>query len=88
MCYNPNRVLLPGLYAEATITLEKKDDALAVPLQAVDQSGDTVTVDLVDAVQQNRDSRTWCWAFRPANDAEVLSGLQEGEWWWSATAAA
>ena len=28
---NPNRVLVPGLYAEATITLEKKNNALAVP---------------------------------------------------------
>ena len=45
---NPSRVLLPGLYAEATITLEKKDDAVAVPLQAVDQENGQATVDVVD----------------------------------------
>src|SRR5208283_1804279 len=38
---NPQRVLLPGLYAEATIRLEHKESALAVPLQAVDHNGDT-----------------------------------------------
>ena len=54
---NPDRVLLPGLYAEATITLEHKDNALAVPLQAVDQSGDQTTVDVVDSIQQNRSPR-------------------------------
>ena len=32
---NPNHVLMPGLYAEATLTLDQKDDALAVPSQAV-----------------------------------------------------
>src|SRR6204780_2836130 len=46
---NPSRVLLPGLYAEATITLEKKDDAIAVPLQAVDQDNNQTTVDVVDS---------------------------------------
>ena len=35
---NPDRILVPGLYAEATITLEKKNNALAVPLQAVSQA--------------------------------------------------
>ena len=46
---NPSRMLLPGLYAEATITLEKKDNAIAVPLQAVDQDNGQTTVDVVDS---------------------------------------
>ena len=50
---NPQRVLLPGLYAEATIQLEHKQDALAVPLQAVDHTATGTTVDVVDASGQD-----------------------------------
>src|SRR5271170_2158298 len=32
---NPNHVLLPGLYAQATILLEQKANAIALPLQAL-----------------------------------------------------
>ena len=40
----PNRTretLMPGLYAEATLSLERKSDALALPLQAVRPAGRT-----------------------------------------------
>ena len=37
---NPDHLLIPGLYAEATMTLDQKGNALAVPLQAVDHEGD------------------------------------------------
>src|SRR6202021_1742348 len=56
---NPNRVLLPGLYAEATITLEKKDDAIAVPLQAVDQNNDHATVAIVDPPNKIGVRKVW-----------------------------
>ena len=46
---NPSHVLLPGLYAEATLTLEHKDAALSLPLQAVTQANGKATVFLVDA---------------------------------------
>jgi RND family efflux transporter MFP subunit len=75
---NPNRVLLPGLYAEATISLEKKNHAIAVPVQAVDQDNGRSTVDVVDA--SNRiEPRQVVLGIQTATDAEVLSGLQEGE---------
>jgi RND family efflux transporter MFP subunit len=75
---NPNRVLLPGLYSEATLTLEKKDDAVAVPLQAVDQENNQATVDVVD--QSNKiEVQRIVLGIQTATDAEVLSGLQEGE---------
>ena len=41
---NPSHVLLPGLYAEATLTLEHKDAALSLPLQAVTQANGKATV--------------------------------------------
>jgi RND family efflux transporter MFP subunit len=75
---NPERVLLPGLYAEATITLEKKDNAIAVPLQAVDQENNGATVDVVDATNKIQ-VRPIVLGIQTATDAEVVSGLQEGE---------
>src|SRR3984885_6951355 len=75
---NPSRVLLPGLYAEATITLENKDDAIAVPLQAVDQDNNQTMVDVVDA-SGKIERRHVVLGIQTATDAEVLSGLKEGE---------
>src|ERR1700678_702791 len=75
---NPGRILLPGLYAEATITLERKDDAIAVPLQAVDQESGHATVDVVDP-SGRIDRRPIMLGIQTANDAEVISGLREGE---------
>jgi RND family efflux transporter MFP subunit len=75
---NPSRILLPGLYAEATITLEKKDAAVAVPLQAVDQDNNKTTVDVVDP-SGKIERRQIVLGIQTATDAEVLSGLQEGE---------
>jgi RND family efflux transporter MFP subunit len=75
---NPGRVLVPGLYAEATITLERKDDAIAVPLQAVDQENGHAAVDVIDP-SGRIDRRPITLGIQTANDAEVISGLQEGE---------
>jgi RND family efflux transporter MFP subunit len=74
---NPDRVLLPGLYAEATITLEHKPNALTIPIQAVNQ-GDTDTVDVVNP-SNTIEIRRVTLGIQTATDAEVLSGLREGE---------
>jgi RND family efflux transporter MFP subunit len=75
---NPSRILLPGLYAEATIRLEKKDAAIAVPLQAVDQDNNETTVDVADS-SGKIERRQIVLGIQTATDAEVLSGLHEGE---------
>ncbi len=75
---NPGHVLLPGLYAEATITLEQKNNALAVPLQAVSHNGDQTSVMIVDASNKVQ-PRTITLGIQTSTDAEVLSGLEEGE---------
>jgi multidrug efflux pump subunit AcrA (membrane-fusion protein) len=75
---NPGRVLLPGLYAEATLTLEKKDNAVAVPLQAVDQEDNRATVYIIDAANKI-EVRPIGLGIQTPTDAEVVSGLQEGE---------
>jgi RND family efflux transporter MFP subunit len=74
---NPNRALVPGLYAEATITLEKKDKAPAVPLQAVNQ-GEQNTVYVVNA-SNKIEIRPVTLGIQTADTAEVLSGVKEGE---------
>jgi len=75
---NPQHTLLPGLYADATIQLEHRKDALAVPLQAVDHRADVVTVDVVDSFNKI-EIRQIVLGIQTATDAEVLSGLQEGD---------
>ena len=76
-CAESERVLLPGLYAEATIPLENKHGALAVPLQAVDHDGDQAIVDVVMRIQ-HIEIRPVALGIQTATDAEVLSGLNGG----------
>lgn len=75
---NPGLILLPGLYAEATITLEKKNNAIALPLQAVNQENGLTTVDVVDP-SNKIEVRRVVLGIQTATDAEVISGLKEGE---------
>ena len=75
---NLNRVLIPGMYAEATITLEQKTGVLAVPLQAVDHQGDQTSVYVVSPAGKI-EVRPVTLGIQTANDAEVLSGLEDGD---------
>ncbi len=75
---NLDRILIPGVYAEAILDLDRKDRALAVPLQAVSQQGERTTVDVVGAGDRIEE-RTVELGLRTAADAEVLSGLAEGD---------
>ena len=74
---NFNRALVSGLYADATITLEKKENALAVPIQAVNQGAhDTV---YVVTPANTIEIRQVTLGIQTADYAEVLTGLREGE---------
>ncbi len=75
---NLNHVLVPGLYAEATITLEDKGDAVAVPLQAVDQQNGQAAVDVVNS-SNAIEIRKIVLGIQTATHAEVLSGLETGD---------
>jgi RND family efflux transporter MFP subunit len=75
---NPKRLLVPGSYAEADLTLEQKDGVPAVPLQAVNHEGDKTTVYVVDASGKIED-RPVTLGLQTANSAEIISGLREGE---------
>ncbi|MGH9700628.1 MAG: efflux RND transporter periplasmic adaptor subunit, partial [Candidatus Acidiferrales bacterium] len=75
---NPTLEMVPGMYAQVSITLNQKKNALAVPVQAIDRSGNGVTVMVVDAsdtIQQ----RTVKLGIETPSDVEVISGLAENE---------
>ena len=75
---NTSRLLIPGLFAEATLRLEHKNAALVVPLQAVNQAGQQASLFLVDrdnTIQERKVSL----GLQTANDAEVIAGLNEGD---------
>jgi len=76
--FNPNHILYPGLYAEATLTLERKEGALAVPLQAVDINGDSATV-IVVTPDNKLEIRRITLGIRTPDRAEVLTGLNVGD---------
>jgi RND family efflux transporter MFP subunit len=75
---NPKGTLLPGLYAEVTLTLNKDANALAVPLSAVERESDQASVDVVDSSGKVQ-IRQVVLGIETANDVEVMSGLQEGD---------
>jgi RND family efflux transporter MFP subunit len=75
---NPDHVLVPGLYADADLTLEHKEDIPTVPLQAVNHEGDKTTIFVVDGNNQLED-RTVKLGLQNATDAEVVDGVHEGE---------
>jgi len=75
---NPEHVLLPGLYAEATLTLERHDQALSVPLQAVTHEGKKAHVLVVNG-QGRIEERSVDLGVQTPNDVEITSGLSDGE---------
>jgi RND family efflux transporter MFP subunit len=75
---NPQRVLLPGLYAEADIPLDQKVDVMAVPIQALNHEHDKTTVFVVNGNGEVEDQVVQV-GLETSSDAEVLSGLNEGD---------
>jgi RND family efflux transporter MFP subunit len=75
---NPQRVLLPGLYAEAELNLEQEHDVPTVPIQALNHEGEKTTVFLVGGNGVLED-RTMQAGLETASDVEIVSGLNPGE---------
>jgi RND family efflux transporter MFP subunit len=76
----PNRDLSlnPGMYAETTIRLRQKNDALILPAQAVVQNGDQSYVLVVDATN-HVEKRTVTLGIQTSNRMEITSGLRAGD---------
>jgi RND family efflux transporter MFP subunit len=76
----PNRdlSLSPGMYAETTIQLLQKNNALILPGQAVVQSGEQSYVLVVDATN-HVEKRNVTLGIQTSNRVEITSGLQAGD---------
>ena len=75
---NPQRVLMPGLYAEAEVALDEKENVPTVPLQALTHEGNKTTVFVVNPDGELEDRAVQV-GLQTASDAEIVSGLNAGE---------
>ena len=75
---NKGGALVPGIYAEADLTLEQREDVPTIPLQALNHEGEKTTVYVVASDGQLED-RPVTLGIQTATDAEVTSGLNAGE---------
>jgi len=75
---NPKRVLLPGLYADADLALDRKVDVLSVPVQALNHEGNRTTVFVVGPNGELQD-RPVQLGLQTSSDAEITSGVNEGD---------
>ena len=75
---NPNRVLVPGVYAEATLTLDRKDRVVGGAAEAVNIDGDREPSGWSIRRTKSKQRKITTGIETP-DDVEVVSGLQEGE---------
>jgi RND family efflux transporter MFP subunit len=71
---NANGTIVGGMYAEVKLTLAKKDNALAVPIQALNRNGSETTVLVVNS-QDRIEERDVRLGMEGASQVEVISGL-------------
>lgn len=75
---NKDLSLTPGMYANAILQLERRDNVLTIPVQAVINSGDHSSVLIVDC-QNHVQSRNVELGLQGSMLVEVKSGLAEGD---------
>ena len=75
---NPTLELIPGMYATAELLLEERKAVLSVPVQAVDRTGETTSVVVVDA-NHRIESRQIKLGLETPERVEVVSGLGESD---------
>jgi RND family efflux transporter MFP subunit len=75
---NHDLSLNPGMYAETTIQLQRKNDALILPAQAVVENGDQSYVLVVDRTN-HLEKRNVTLGIETSNRVEITGGLQAGD---------
>jgi RND family efflux transporter MFP subunit len=75
---NPSLILVPGMYAEAVLTIEKKPNTMSLPLEGVDPQGHSATVYVVDQDRKIQVQKIAI-GLETADRVEVLSGLNQGD---------
>jgi RND family efflux transporter MFP subunit len=76
---NPAYEIVPGMYATVEIPLRQVDNAVTVPVQAVQTSSETNGVVLVVDADHHIERRNVTIGIQSATDVEILSGLRENE---------
>src|ERR1700693_1952639 len=76
---NPDYRLVPGMYASVKIPLRSASQALSLPVQAVQSSGNGQGIVLVVNSSNRVEKREIKLGIETATQAEVLSGLNENE---------
>ena len=76
---NPKYTLVPGMYASVQIPLQTVQNALVLPVQAVEPSGEGHGVVLVVDQSNRIQRRDVALGIQSATDAEIVSGLKENE---------
>ena len=77
---NPDLFLIPGMYAEATLTLDRRNDVLTIPILAVDIANDEASGQALVLTPENIiESRKLQLGVQTDTKIEVKSGLHEGE---------
>jgi RND family efflux transporter MFP subunit len=82
---NPSLLLVPGMYAEVNLTLDRRNKVLAVPVMAVDldsgagnaavQTGQVMVITPNNRVERRKVTL----GLETANQVEIQSGLNEGD---------
>ncbi len=75
---NPDLVLVPGMFAEASLQLDRPRKALTIPVVAIDRADGSVTVARVDA-EGRVEIVPVTLGTEMADRCEVLSGLKVGD---------
>jgi multidrug efflux pump subunit AcrA (membrane-fusion protein) len=75
---NPQLILMPGMYAYATLTIERRERALSVPVMAVSSRDNRTTLMVVNS-QNQLEERIVTVGIETPNKVEILSGLKEEE---------
>lgn len=75
---NPKHLLLPGLYAEAELSLDQRPDVTSIPVQALNHEGNKSWVFVVNHDDQLED-RPVELGLQTSSFAEIVSGLNAGE---------
>jgi len=77
---NPSLVLIPGMYAEVNLTLDRRAGTLAIPVSAVDGGADPGAGQVMLVTPDEKvEVRKVSLGLETANLVEVLSGLREGD---------
>ena len=83
---NPSLILIPGMYAEVNLTLDRRSKVLAIPVLSVDldnsdsRTGAAQTGQVLIVTPNNHvEKRRVTLGIESSNSVEVLSGLNEGD---------